>query len=166
MHLMKSTDLALRLLMRLAVVPADAPESPTTREVADALDAAYTHMAKVVARLQHLGLVEARRGRGGGLVLTVAGRAASVGAVVRTFEGSGDLADCVGENQACPLNSACRLRGALRTAQEAFYASLDGVSVMETVAAPTGPLLLAISSRPSGPADQAAPSQRSGPKTS
>jgi Rrf2 family nitric oxide-sensitive transcriptional repressor len=150
MHLMKSTDLALRLLMRLAVQCDAADASPTTREVAEALGAAYTHMAKVVARLQHLGLVQARRGRGGGLVLTTAGRAASVGAVVRTFEGSGDLADCVGEHEACPLNAACRLRGALRAAQEAFYASLDRVSVMDVVAAPTGPLLLAISRPPGG----------------
>ncbi|WP_042386361.1 RrF2 family transcriptional regulator [Streptacidiphilus melanogenes] len=153
MHLMKSTDLALRLLMRLAVRSAgDGPlgsgAAPTTREVAEALGAAYTHMAKVVARLQHLGLVEARRGRGGGLELTVAGRAASVGAVVRTFEGSGDLADCVGDDESCPLNAACRLRGALRQAQEAFYASLDQVLLEDVVAAPTGPLLLAISRRP------------------
>jgi Rrf2 family nitric oxide-sensitive transcriptional repressor len=154
MHLMKSTDLALRLLMRLAVrTDADGPvgsgAAPTTREVAQALGAAYTHMAKVVARLQHLGLVEARRGRGGGLELTVAGRAASVGAVVRTFEGSGDMADCVGGEQACPLNAACRLRGALRNAQEAFFASLDGVSIADVTKAPTGPLLLALSRRPS-----------------
>ncbi|MEY9874301.1 Rrf2 family nitric oxide-sensitive transcriptional repressor [Streptacidiphilus sp. MAP12-33] len=149
MHLMKSTDLALRLLMRLAVESPEVPgPAPTTREVADALGAAYTHMAKVVARLQHLGLVTARRGRGGGLELTLAGRAASVGAVVRTFEGSGDMAACVGDEESCPLNAACRLRGALRQAQEAFYASLDGVSVTDVVAAPTGPLLLAISRRP------------------
>jgi Rrf2 family nitric oxide-sensitive transcriptional repressor len=148
MHLMKSTDLALRLLMRLAVAPPEAEEPPTTRDVAEAMGAAYTHMAKVVARLQHLGLVEARRGRGGGLMLTLAGRSASVGAVVRTFEGSGDMADCVADDQACPLNAACRLRGALRNAQEAFYASLDGVSIADVTAAPTGPLLLALSRRP------------------
>jgi Rrf2 family nitric oxide-sensitive transcriptional repressor len=149
MHLMKSTDLALRVLMRLAVVPPDTSpdETPTTREVAEAMEAAYTHMAKVVGKLQHLGLVQARRGRGGGLMLTPAGRAASVGAVVRSFEGSGDLAACVEEHEACPINAACRLRGALRAAQEAFYASLDEVSITDVVAAPTGPLLLTISRR-------------------
>jgi Rrf2 family transcriptional regulator, nitric oxide-sensitive transcriptional repressor len=148
MRLMKSTDLALRLLMRLAVVPPDAEpdELPTTRDVAEAMGAATTHMAKVVGRLQHLGLVQARRGRSGGLVLTAAGRVASVGVVVRTFEGSGDLAACVGDGdgEACPLNAACRLRGALRAAQEAFYASLDQLTISDVTAAPTGPLLLSI----------------------
>ena len=150
MRLMKSTDLALRLLMRLAVVPPDTDpeELPTTREVADAMGAAATHMAKVVGKLQHLGLIQARRGRGGGLVLTPAGRAASVGAVVRTFEGSGDLAGCVDDNeQACPLNAACRLRGALRAAQEAFYVSLDQLTIEDVITGPTGPLLLSISRR-------------------
>jgi Rrf2 family nitric oxide-sensitive transcriptional repressor len=148
MRLLRSTDLALRVLMRLAVV-ADA--TPTTRRVAADMDVPYTHAAKVVAELQHLGLVDARRGRGGGLALTERGRTASVGAVVRTFEGDGDVVDCEGATQGtppCPLRSDCRLRGALRRAQEAFYAALDPVTVADIVTDPTGPLLLGISRRP------------------
>ncbi|MFI9805033.1 RrF2 family transcriptional regulator [Streptomyces sp. NPDC052301] len=144
MRLLHSTDLALRILMRLAVA---GPASPTTRQAAADMDVAYTHAAKVVAELQHLGLVDARRGRGGGLTLTERGRAASVGAVVRTFEGDGDVVDCEGPTP-CPLNSGCRLRGALRRAQEAFYATLDPITVSDIVADPTGPLLLGISRGP------------------
>ncbi|MFC8664637.1 RrF2 family transcriptional regulator [Streptomyces sp. NPDC057199] len=141
MRLLRSTDLALRVLMRLAVADS---ATPTTREVADGMEVPYTHAAKVVAELQHLGLLDARRGRGGGLTLTEKGRTASVGAVVRTFEGEGDVVDCEGSTP-CPLNSGCRLRGALRRAQEAFYASLDPLTVTDMVASPTGPLLLDIS---------------------
>jgi Rrf2 family nitric oxide-sensitive transcriptional repressor len=149
MRLLRSTDLALRVLMRLAVA-GDA--TPTTRQVAEDMDVPYTHAAKVVAELQHLGLLDARRGRGGGLALTEKGRTASVGAVVRTFEGDGDVVDCEGTSGTapCPLNSGCRLRGALRRAQEAFYAALDPVTVSEIVTAPTGPLLLGISRGPQG----------------
>lgn len=141
MRLLRSTDLALRVLMRLAVA---GESSPTTREVAAVVDVPYTHAAKVVAELQHMGLVDARRGRGGGLSLTDRGRTASVGAVVRAFEGDGDVVDCEGATP-CPLNSACRLRGALRRAQEAFFAALDPLTVADIVAEPTGPLLLGIS---------------------
>ncbi|WP_190168564.1 Rrf2 family transcriptional regulator [Streptomyces mirabilis] len=144
MRLLRSTDLALRVLMRLAVVDGS---TPTTREVAADMDVPYTHAAKVVAELQHLGLLAARRGRGGGLGLTEAGRTASVGAIVRTFEGDGDVVDCEGAAP-CPLHTGCRLRGALRRAQEAFFASLDPLTVADVVAAPTGPLLLGISGRP------------------
>ncbi|MGV4984977.1 RrF2 family transcriptional regulator [Streptomyces sp. NRAIS4] len=148
MRLLRSTDLALRVLMRLAVAADDA--TPTTRQVAADMDVPYTHAAKVVAELQHLGLVDARRGRGGGLALSAEGRRASVGAVVRTFEGDGDVVDCEGTTGTapCPLNTGCRLRGALRRAQEAFFAALDPVTVDEIVADPTGPLLLGISRGP------------------
>lgn len=144
MRLLRSTDLALRVLMRLAVA---GDSTPTTRQVAEDMEVPYTHAAKVVAELQHLGLVDARRGRGGGLALSAEGRTASVGAVVRTFEGDGDVVDCEGAAP-CPLNSGCRLRGALRRAQEAFYAALDPVTVTDIISDPTGPLLLGISKAP------------------
>ncbi|AYN41660.1 Rrf2 family transcriptional regulator [Streptomyces dangxiongensis] len=147
MRLLRSTDLALRVLMRLAVA---AGTTPTTRQVAADMDVPYTHAAKVVAELQHLGLVDARRGRGGGLALSERGRTASVGAVVRAFEGDGDVVDCEGTTP-CPLRHGCRLRGALRRAQEAFFATLDPVTVAEIVAEPTGPLLLGLTRGP-GPA--------------
>ena len=143
MRLLRSTDLALRVLMRLAVVTG---ASPTTRQVAEDMDVPYTHTAKVVAELQHLGLVDARRGRGGGLSLTEEGRTASVGRLVRVFEGDGDVVDCEGA-ASCPLSSGCRLRGALRDAQEAFFAALDPLTVRDIVSGPTGPLLLGISRR-------------------
>ncbi|MER5433769.1 Rrf2 family transcriptional regulator [Streptomyces sp. NPDC002588] len=144
MRLLRSTDLALRVLMRLAVAD---DTTPTTREVAAAMAVPYTHAAKVVAELQHLGLLEARRGRGGGLALTEKGRTASVGGVVRTFEGDGDVVDCEGTTP-CPLRTGCRLRGALRRAQEAFYAYLDPITVADIVAEPTGPLLLDLTAPP------------------
>ncbi|BCL31108.1 RrF2 family transcriptional regulator [Streptomyces aurantiacus] len=143
MRLLRSTDLALRVLMRLAVADGT---TPTTRDVAAGMEVPYTHAAKVVAELQHLRLLDARRGRGGGLALTEEGRTASVGAVVRAFEGEGDVVDCEG-SAPCPLNSGCRLRAALRRAQEAFYASLDPLTVRDIVADPTGPLLLGITRR-------------------
>lgn len=144
MRLTKSTDIALRIVMRLAVV--DDSANPTTREVAEVMGVQYTHAAKVVARLQHLGVVEARRGRGGGLTLTATGRSSSIGFLVRELEGNGDVVDCEGE-MPCPLSSACRLRHALRQAQEAFYASLDPLRVEDLVADPTGPVLLSLQLR-------------------
>lgn len=145
MRLTRFTDVALRVLMRLAVVENEDP--PTTREVAATMQVPYSHAAKVVARLQHLGLVEARRGRGGGLALTAGGRSASIGGLVRELEGPGDVVECEGTTP-CPLRSDCRLRNALRAASEAFYASLEPLTVTELVSSPTGPLLIGISSRP------------------
>ncbi|WP_030393933.1 MULTISPECIES: Rrf2 family transcriptional regulator [Kitasatospora] len=158
MRLTKSTDIALRIAMRLAVL--DEGANPTTREVAEAVGVPYTHAAKVVSRLQHLGVVEARRGHGGGLSLTAAGRTGSLGPLLRELEGVGDVVGCEDEPP-CPLRAACRLRGALRTAQEAFFATLDPLSIGDLVAAPTGPVLLGLTARPgpgTGPGRDAGPS--------
>lgn len=106
MRLTRFTDVALRVLMRLAVAENEDP--PTTREVAATMQVPYTHTAKVVAKLQHLGLIEARRGRGGGLSLTGAGRAASIGGLVRELEGPGDVVDCEGTTPApCARPADC-----------------------------------------------------------
>ncbi|ETK37036.1 transcriptional regulator [Microbispora sp. ATCC PTA-5024] len=137
----KFTDLALRVTMRLAVLEPGA--SLTTSQVAEAMAIPYTHTAKAIARLRHLGVVEARRGRGGGLGLTRFGRSASLGWLVRELEGEEEVVTCEGETP-CPLRAACRLRGALRAAQQAFYASLDSVTVGDLVASPTGPLLVGL----------------------
>ncbi|MGW1024723.1 RrF2 family transcriptional regulator [Streptomyces sp. NPDC002577] len=139
MRLTKFSDLALRAVMRLAVVRDG--ESLTTREVAEAMDVPYTHMAKAVTRLQQLGVLEARRGRGGGLDLTSLGHTASIGWLLRELEGEEEVVACEGDPP-CPLRGACRLRGALRTAQQAFYASLDPLTVADVVASPTEPVLL------------------------
>ncbi|MGK5544417.1 RrF2 family transcriptional regulator [Streptomyces sp. URMC 127] len=143
MRLTKSTDIALRIAMRLAVTGND---TPTTREVAEAIAVPYTHAAKVVSRLQHMGVVEARRGRGGGLSLTAAGRTGSVGRLVRELEGAGDVVGCE-DDPPCPLRAACRLRGALRNAQEAFFAALDPITVEDLTGPPTGPVLLSLGTR-------------------
>ncbi|MFF0223877.1 nitric oxide-sensing transcriptional repressor NsrR [Streptomyces sp. NPDC004629] len=141
MRLTKFTDLALRAVMRLAVSPRG--DALTTREVAEVVDVPYAHMAKAIARLQHLGVVEARRGRGGGLALTERGREASVGWLVRELEGEGEVVACEGDPP-CPLRGACRLRRALGAAQEAFYAALDPLTVSDLVASPTGPVLVGL----------------------
>ncbi|MFY7066513.1 RrF2 family transcriptional regulator [Nocardiopsis changdeensis] len=146
MRLTAFTDVSLRLVMRLAV--AGEGELLTTRAVADMTSVPYTHMAKAVARLSELGVVEARRGRGGGLRLTARGRRTPVGAIVRELEGAGDLAGCE-DDPPCPLRAACRLRGALHRAREAFYASLDEVTVESLVSSPARETLVLL--RPEAP---------------
>ncbi|MER6173089.1 Rrf2 family transcriptional regulator [Streptosporangium sp. NPDC001681] len=142
MRLTKFTDLALRVTMRLAV--AEPGTVLTTRQVADAMAIPYTHTAKAIARLQHLGVVDARRGRGGGLEMTGFGRKASLGWLVRELEGEEEVVACEGDTP-CPLRAACRLRGALRDAQRAFYATLDPLTVDDLVTSPTGPVLINLS---------------------
>ncbi|GAB3474071.1 RrF2 family transcriptional regulator [Nocardiopsis coralliicola] len=142
MRLTRFTDLALRAVMRLAVPGSGA--TPTTRAVAEQMGVPYTHMAKAVGRLRAMGVVETRRGRGGGLALSDLGATASLGWLVRELEGADEVVECEGGTP-CPLRAACQLRRALADAQESFYRTLDPLTVRDLVAAPTGPVLVALS---------------------
>lgn len=145
-QLTKFTDVGLRILMRVTV-PSTDRTSLTTQSVAAQLAVSPAHAAKVVSRLQTLGLVETRRGRNGGLTVTDAGRHASVGWVARQLEGNDEVIDCE-SGIPCPLRDACRLRSLLRQAQEAFFATLDPYTVEELTHSPTGSVLLTLGSRP------------------
>lgn len=140
------TDLALRIVMRLTVLDDD---SMTTGSLAEQLRVKQTHAAKVVTVLHKLGVVEARRGRAGGLRLTEGATGMSVGALVRELEGAREVVVCEGDNP-CPLRGACRLRSALREAQEAFFVVLDGLTIADISAAPTRSVLLTLGSGPQG----------------
>jgi len=138
------TDLALRIVMRLAVLE---DEATTTRTVSEQLEVKYTHAAKVVTALQRLDVVETRRGRAGGLRLRDDARSLSVGRLVRSLEGPDEVVQCEGPVP-CPLRGGCRLRAALRDAQEAFFAALDPLTIADLTSPPTRTILLNLSSRP------------------
>ncbi|MEV0767630.1 RrF2 family transcriptional regulator [Nocardia salmonicida] len=141
MQLTRFTDLGLRVVMRLAVVGNG--DRPGSREIADELAVSYAHVAKVITRLAELGIVDARRGRRGGLAITELGRDASVGWLVRRLEGEGEVVECEGAHP-CPLRTGCLLRSALRNAQEAFFASLDTLTIEDLTRNPTRTVLLAL----------------------
>lgn len=133
MQLTRFTDIGLRVLMRLAAGSGD--RTHTSRGLAEELAVPHTHVAKVVSRLSEIGVVHARRGRGGGLSITALGRTAGVGWVTRELEGAGPVVDCDGgagpAGRPCPLRADCRLRGALARAQQAFFESLDALTVAD-----------------------------------
>jgi Rrf2 family nitric oxide-sensitive transcriptional repressor len=143
-RLNRSTDIGLRILM----LSATREDLLTIDELAESLVVARHHLAKVVQRLQHLGLLETVRGRSGGVRLATGARTASIGALVRELEGETEVVDCDGDGAAaCPMNAGCRLRGALRQAQESFYATLDPITVADLTAPPARQVLLRLGRR-------------------
>ncbi|NES31060.1 Rrf2 family transcriptional regulator [Micromonospora terminaliae] len=142
MKLNRSTDMALRIAMLTAASPA----RTTVDELATQLALPRSHVAKVVQRLQRLGVLVTIRGRSGGVAFAEHAGELTVGQVVRAFEGDGEVVNC--EQPACPLVAGCRLRGELRRAQAAFLAVLDGVRLGELVDGAAGPLLLTLGAPP------------------
>ncbi|MFE9692515.1 RrF2 family transcriptional regulator [Micromonospora sp. NPDC005806] len=144
MKLNRSTDMALRIAMFTA-----ASEARTTvDELATQLSLPRSHVAKVVQRLQRLGVLVTIRGRSGGVAFAEHAGELTVGQVVRAFEGYDEVVSC--EQPACPLLGGCRLRGELRRAQAAFLAVLDDVRLGDLVDGPSGRLLLTLGATAAG----------------
>jgi Rrf2 family nitric oxide-sensitive transcriptional repressor len=123
MRLTSFTDYSLRVLMYLAAEP---DRRATIGEIAQAFDISENHLMKVVHALGKAGLLANVRGRGGGVELARAPEAISIGAVVRETEGDAIPAECFDrETNTCGIVRACRLRGVLHEAVEAFHAVLD-----------------------------------------
>ena len=131
MRLTIRTNLALRTLMMCAV-----NEGRTLRkhEIAEACNASENHLAQVINTLGQLEFVQTVRGRHGGLRLGVPMGRISVGAVLRAFESGVPFAECFEpESNTCPLAAVCLLRRALVAALEAFYSTLDAISLADLV---------------------------------
>ncbi|MEX2631364.1 MAG: Rrf2 family transcriptional regulator [Tistlia sp.] len=134
MQLTRHSDYALRLLMRLAIEPRGLV---TIQEVASDYRISRNHLMKIALELGREGFIETVRGRGGGLRLGRPAAEICIGAVVRTTEDSFALVECFdAAHNRCVITGACRLRGALREALEAFVAVLDGYTLADLVARP------------------------------
>ena len=88
------------------------------------------HLVKVVAALTELGVVESRRGRGGGMKLAMEPSRINLGWLVRETEPHFKIVECFDlATNTCPIAPACGLKGALLRAQQAFLEVLDGYTI-------------------------------------
>lgn len=121
------TDLALRVLLHLA---SRSGERASTASIASAQRVSLHHLQKVVRSLKDHGYVTLVRGPRGGVELARDPAEISVGAVVRALEDASALVECFRPDDCgCVLAPACALKSALAEAQEAFYATLDRVTI-------------------------------------
>ncbi len=131
MRVTTKTNLAVRVLMHCACNP---DRLVTTAEISRSCNCSAHHAAHVVQHLSATGEIITLRGRGGGIRLGKPMDKISVGTVMRRLEANIPIAECFDmATNSCPLWSACRLRGYLVRAQEAFFRELDGVTLHDLV---------------------------------
>jgi Rrf2 family transcriptional regulator, nitric oxide-sensitive transcriptional repressor len=131
MRLTDYTDYSLRVLLYLSVRPSGLS---TIQEISDAYGISKNHLMKIVQQLGELGWVETVRGRNGGLRLAERSRALTIGEIVRKTESDFALVGCFAREDSprgCVIEPACRLRGVLAAARDAFLAELDKHTVGE-----------------------------------
>jgi len=126
-HLTQFSDYSLRLVLYLACHP---EKVVSADEISRAFGISRHHLVKVVQTLTDLGVVEAQRGRGGGMRLAKRPSEINVGWLIRRTEPHFDLVECFDpEANTCPIAPACGLKGALHRARQAFLDVLDEYSL-------------------------------------
>jgi Rrf2 family nitric oxide-sensitive transcriptional repressor len=131
MQLLTYTDYALRVLLYVGA-HTDVPVASSS--IASAYGISVDHVAKAAKALTRHGLLRATRGAGGGVQLARPASEIRLGEVVRLFEEERGLVDCMRDGGArCKIERACRLRGALQRAEDAFYRELDAYSLADLV---------------------------------
>lgn len=130
MKLNAQTDFSLRIMMYLS---AKGGESATIREVSTKLGLSQAHMMRIVAKLASNGLINAARGRSGGLTLGRDASLITVEDVVVAIEPDFALVQCFQTSQlkSCSIEPACLLKGVLSSALKAFLAELRAVSLAD-----------------------------------
>lgn len=130
MKLSAFTDVCLRTIMVLA---SPGVGQLTSREISESVGVPYNHVAKAVLELRTLGILQVTRGRNGGAALSDQAMEASLGGLLRKLDKRTDIVDCTDHDAQsnCPLSGNCRLRSVFRQAREAFYASLDPLSIQD-----------------------------------
>ena len=111
------------------------PEQPATvAEVAAAYRLSHHHLAKVAQSLTRQGYLRTVRGRHGGLKLAVPPEEINVGDLVRSVEPDWNVVECFTDIDRCAITPACRLKGILKDATDAFLRVLDGHTVADLLA--------------------------------
>ncbi len=137
MRLLVSTDLALRVLMRLAAAP---DEHVSTDVLARELMVSRHHLHKIVQHLTEASLVRTIRGARGGVMLARPAADIRVGDVVRRQEADQALVECFRDDGgACTLLPRCGLRGMLAAAKDVFYRHLDRYTLADCLGGPDLP---------------------------
>lgn len=123
MRLTAFTDFGLRALMRMA---SDTSRAWNTGEIADEFGISRHHLTKTIATLANAGIVETKRGGGGGARLAKPAWEIKIGEVVKLLERDQALVECFqGAGSACTIAPVCRLKGFLSRAESAFLDALD-----------------------------------------
>jgi Rrf2 family nitric oxide-sensitive transcriptional repressor len=158
MRLTTFSDYSLRVLMYVGLQD---DRLATIAEMAKAYGISANHLMKVVHFLAQQGYLETVRGKGGGMRLARDPAEINLGELVRRTEVNDALVECFSPQAShCRLAPACRLKGILHQAQEAFYATLGGYTLADLLISPVDlsrALTLTAAPRPSVPNGERAP---------
>ncbi|MEJ8570348.1 Rrf2 family transcriptional regulator [Microbaculum marinum] len=136
MRLTSFTDFGLRALMRMAAEP---DRAHSTAEIAAEFGISRNHLTKAISALAAAGIVETRRGTGGGAVLAQPAERLRLGDIVAVLERKSALVECLqSDGGNCVITPSCRLKALLTRARSRFLEDLNDHTLADCALAVAG----------------------------
>ncbi len=140
MKLTSATDFSFRILIYVGL---NNQKMITMNEVSEAYGLSHHHLSKLSKILINNGILEAKRGRDGGVKLAIDPSEITLGSIVRLMEPAKTLVDCqAGTGGCCKILSACRLIGILAESRMAFFKVLDNYTIADLIDDPKAAISL------------------------
>lgn len=132
MQLTRAADYAVRVMIELAALPADARVSlPSLARVTGAPE---SFLSKVLQSLARSELITSQRGQSGGFSIATRGRQASMREVIEAIDGAICLNVCLVHGRSCPRKARCPAHPVWARAQQAMLQILSGASIASMAA--------------------------------
>ena len=130
MRLASFSDYSLRVLIYLAVKD---KELSTVGEISKKYNISRNHLVKVVHNLATMGVINSYKGKGGGIALSLSPDKINIGKLVRKLEMDSTLVECFGNSNQCIITSSCKLKNAIKAAEQSFYETLSTYTLEDIV---------------------------------
>ncbi|MFT6389856.1 MAG: Rrf2 family nitric oxide-sensitive transcriptional repressor [Cellvibrionaceae bacterium] len=127
MQLTRYTDYGLRTLIYLALLPQGRRAS--IDEISSTYGISRNNVNKIVHQLGKDGIIETKRGKGGGFYLKRTPQELNIGDLVILLENTLQVVEC--KTPMCRILPACKLKGILRQATQAFLDSLKAYTLAD-----------------------------------
>lgn len=127
MQLTRYTDYGLRTLIYLALLPQG--KRASIDEISNTYDISRNNVNKIVHQLGKAGIIETKRGKGGGFSLKQRPQDLNVGELVILLENTLQVVEC--STPKCRILPACKLKGILGQATQAFLDSLKAYTLAD-----------------------------------
>ena len=129
MKLSARSRYAARLLLALAMHEGDG--LVRTSDLADRTGITAQFIEQIIRPLKQAGMIASIRGVSGGHLLDRPPAAITLGEIVRTMEGSANIASCLDCETACDHSADCLTRNAWERASRAMERELDSITLAD-----------------------------------
>ena len=131
MKLSTKSRYGTRILVDLAFQ--DKKKPAQVSEISKRQGITVKYVEQIIRPLKAEGYVSSIRGARGGYIIAKNPKKITLGQIVKLFESQADIIECISRPGICNLSSDCNIRLAWEKANQAFFESLDDITIGDIV---------------------------------